>query len=127
MGFANAFKTQRGISRVFLAGDFNAYSEEDPIQVLEAAGYTNLDSTSKPDEETYNFDGMIGSLDHVLANETALEDVNAVDVWDINGYESVYYEYARFNANVTNLYAANPSAPRTTAPRSWGSRPRPSR
>ena len=108
VSFANAFKTQRGISRVFLAGDFNAYSEEDPIQVLEAAGYTNLESTSDPDEETYNFDGQVGSLDHVLANEAALADVNAVDIWDINGYESVYYEYSRYNSNVTDLYAVNP-------------------
>ena len=108
MTFANEFKTARGISRVFLAGDFNAYSEEDPIQVLKDAGYANLESSSKPDEETYNFDGMVGSLDHVLANAAALEDVNAVDIWDINGYESVYYEYARFNTNVTNLYAPNP-------------------
>ncbi len=106
--FADEFKTARNITRVFLAGDFNAYSEEDPIQVLNDAGYTNLESSSDPDEETYNFDGMIGSLDHVLANAAALGDVNAVDIWDINGYESVYYEYARFNSNITNLYAPNP-------------------
>ena len=106
--FANSFKTQRGISRVFLAGDFNAYSKEDPIQILEQAGYTALKSSSDPDEESYNFDGMVGSLDHVLANAPALADVNAVDIWDINGYESVYYEYARFNSNVTNLYASDP-------------------
>ena len=106
--FADEFKTARGITRVFLAGDFNAYSEEDPIQVLNAAGYENLESTSNPDEETYNFDGQIGSLDHVLANAPALADVNAVDIWDINGYESVYFEYSRFNTNVTNLYAPNP-------------------
>ena len=36
--FADEFKTLRGITRVFLAGDFNAYSEEDPIQVLNDAG-----------------------------------------------------------------------------------------
>ena len=108
VNFADAFKTQRGISRVFLAGDFNAYSKEDPIQVLEAAGYTALKSSSNPDEETYNFDGMVGSLDHVLANAAALADVNAVDIWDINGHESLYYEYARFNSNVTDLYAPNP-------------------
>ena len=108
VGFANSFKTQRGISRLFLAGDFNAYSEEDPIQILKAAGYTALTSTSNPDEESYNYDGMVGSLDHVLANDAALADVNAVDIWDVNGYESVYYEYARFNTNVTNLYAPNP-------------------
>ena len=106
--FADEFKQARDITRVFLAGDFNAYSEEDPIQVLNAAGYENLESTSDPDEETYNFDGMVGSLDHVLANEAALEDVDAVDIWDINGSESVYYEYSRFNSNVTNLYAPNP-------------------
>src|SRR6476469_4106010 len=50
---------------------------------------------------------MVGSLDHVLANTAALADVNAVDIWDINGYESVYYEYSRFNSNATNLYAPN--------------------
>jgi predicted extracellular nuclease len=59
--FANEFKTLRKVAKVFLAGDFNAYSEEDPIQVLKAAGYTHLESTSKPEEESYNFDGMVGS------------------------------------------------------------------
>ena len=51
---------------------------------------------------------MVGSLDHVLVNDAALATVQGVDIWDINSYESVYYEYARFNANVTNLYAPNP-------------------
>lgn len=106
--FANDFQTSRGISRMFLAGDFNAYSEEDPIQVLKAAGYDNLESTSNPAEESYNFDGQIGSLDHVLANAPAKADVNAVDIWNINSYESVYYEYSRYNTNVTDLYAPNP-------------------
>lgn len=108
VAFADQFKTDRGISRVFLAGDFNAYTHEDPIQVLNAAGYTNLESSSDPHEETYNFDGQIGSLDHVLANAAALPDVTGVDVWAINAYESVYYEYSRFNYNVTNLYNAGP-------------------
>ncbi len=106
--FANDFKTLRGITRVFLAGDFNAYSEEDPIQILNAAGYTNLESTSNPEEESYNFDGQIGSLDHVLANAAALADVEGVDIWEINSNESVYYEYSRYNYNVTNLYLPGP-------------------
>ncbi len=106
--FADEFKTARQISRVFLAGDFNAYTHEDPIQVLNDAGYTNLESTSDPSEESYNFDGQVGSLDHVLANTAALADVEGVDIWDINASESVYYEYSRFNSNVTNLYTATP-------------------
>ena len=75
--FADQFKADRGITKVFLVGDFNAYSNEDPIQALNAAGYTNLESTTDPEEESYNFDGQIGSLDHVLANAAALSDVNA--------------------------------------------------
>lgn len=106
--FADSFKAQRGISRVFLAGDFNAYSKEDPIQVLEAAGYTNLGSTFDPSEKSYNFDGQMGSLDHVLVNDAALADVEDVDVWEINANESVYYEYSRFNTNITNLYDDGP-------------------
>ena len=35
------------------------------------AGYTNLESTFDPEEESYNFDGQVGSLDHVLANAAA--------------------------------------------------------
>lgn len=107
--FADSFKAARGVSKVFLVGDFNAYSEEDPIQVLRAAGYTNLEPTAGGlDDRSYNFDGLVGSLDHVLANGPAAASVTGVDVWTINSYEPVYYEYSRYNYNVTNLYAADP-------------------
>ncbi len=108
VSFANDFKTARGLTKVFLVGDFNAYSHEDPIDRLVAGGYTEVHSTTDANEETYNFDGQIGSLDHVLANAAALADVSGADVWPINGYESVYYEYSRYNYNVTDLYAGGP-------------------
>jgi predicted extracellular nuclease/2',3'-cyclic-nucleotide 2'-phosphodiesterase (5'-nucleotidase family) len=106
--FADSFKSLRSVDKVFLVGDFNAYSKEDPIQVLEAAGYTNLESTTDPSEKSYNFDGQIGSLDHVLANDAADQAVRGVDIWPINSYESVYYEYSRYNYNATDLYDAGP-------------------
>lgn len=108
IGFADSFAAARGVEKVFLAGDFNAYSEEDPVQLIEAAGYTSLESTSDPDEESYNFDGMVGSLDHVFANAAARGVVTGVDVWNINAEESVYYEYSRFGSNVTDLYTVDP-------------------
>ncbi|MFC5179587.1 ExeM/NucH family extracellular endonuclease [Nocardioides taihuensis] len=108
LSFADSFAVSRGTQKVFLTGDFNAYSHEDPIEVLEAGGFTSLDSTSDPQEESYSFDGQVGSLDHVLANEAALPDVTGVDVWTINAYESVYYEYSRNNYNVTDLYSPGP-------------------
>ena len=104
--FADQFTAERGISKLFLTGDFNAYSMEDPVQKLEEKGYTNLESDT-PNEWTYNFGGMDGSLDHVFANAAALGDVTGADVWNINADESVAYEYSRHNYNATDFYQAN--------------------
>ena len=71
--FAETFKTARGVNKLFLVGDFNSYSKEDPMQVLYAAGYTAVESDTTG-EETYNFGGLAGSLDHVLANAPAAAD-----------------------------------------------------
>ncbi len=72
--FANDFAADAGVDAVFLTGDFNAYSEEDPVQVLTddpTTPWTNLESTDDPEEESYSFDGSSGSLDHVFANAAA--------------------------------------------------------
>ena len=104
--FSAELQEEWRIEKVFLAGDFNAYSMEDPIQALEEAGYTRLESDT-PEEWSYSFDGMSGSLDHVLANDAALADVTGVDTWEINANEAVAFEYSRFNQNVTQLFEHN--------------------
>jgi hypothetical protein len=76
--------------------------------VLYADGYDNLESTTDPDETTYSFDGLAGSLDHVLANPAAAAMVTGVDIWNINADESIAFEYSRFNYNATQLYAPDP-------------------
>ncbi|MGA8255246.1 MAG: ExeM/NucH family extracellular endonuclease [Nocardioides sp.] len=108
VAFADAVAADRGLEKIFLTGDFNAYAMEDPVQEIEAAGYEKLESTSDPSERSYNFDGAVGSLDHVFANEAAAPDVTGVDIWTTNAYESVYYEYSRYNYNVTALYDESP-------------------
>ncbi|MCB8956674.1 MAG: ExeM/NucH family extracellular endonuclease [Nocardioides sp.] len=105
--FAEQFAADRGTDAVFLTGDFNSYTQEDPLQVLYAHGYTNLESTTSPGEATYSFDGLSGSLDHVLANDAAEALVTGVDVWQINAEESVAFEYSRFNYNATDFYEPN--------------------
>lgn len=102
--FADSFATERNVDAVFLAGDFNAYTFEDPMQVLYDDGYTNLKSTTTPGEASYSFDGMSGSLDHVVANDAALAMVTGVDIWNINAEEAVAYEYSRYNSNETMLF-----------------------
>ena len=34
VGFADGFAAERGPEQVFLTGDFNSYTQEDPMQVL---------------------------------------------------------------------------------------------
>lgn len=105
VGFAGDLTASTGIDRVFLAGDFNSYLKEDPIDVLTEAGYVDLGVLSG--EQTYAFDGAIGSLDHILASPAASAEVAGVDIWNINSVESIAYEYSRFNYNATNFYAPN--------------------
>lgn len=101
--FATAEQQRLSTDKVFLTGDFNAYAAEDPIVTLEQAGYTDL-ADELTDEETYQFSGLIGSLDHVLATPAARAWVTGADVWSINAYESIAREYSRYNTNATDLY-----------------------
>ena len=107
VGFAEAQKARLGTDKVFLLGDFNAYTKEDPLVVLADAGYIDL-GQKLSDKETYQFDGMIGSLDHVFASPEAATAVTGADVWNINAYESVAREYSRYNYNVTDFYNTSP-------------------
>ncbi|UYM07780.1 5'-nucleotidase C-terminal domain-containing protein [Solicola gregarius] len=104
--FADEQSAAARTTSVFLMGDFNAYTEEDPMQVFYDAGYTDL--ASRTQESTYVFDGKVGSLDHVLASATAAEGVAGVDVWNVNSVEPVAYEYSRYNYNATLLYDESP-------------------
>ena len=113
--FANDFAASRDIEEIFLAGDFNSYTEEEPIHVLEAGGFELVESTdpNNPDEESYSFSGLSGSLDHVLANDAAQDLVTEADIWEINANESVAYQYSRYNYNATIFF--NPNDPFATS------------
>jgi predicted extracellular nuclease len=104
--FAKATAQADGTKKIFLVGDFNSYTQEDPMQVLYQNGFINQPSDDQKDT-SYEFDGQAGSLDHVLANAAAATMVTARDVWQINAEESVGFEYSRYNYNATLLYQPN--------------------
>ncbi len=106
--FAEEMESRLGSDRVFLSGDFNAYTREDPMQVLHDAGYTDLGAELSPGERTYLYGGTVGSLDHVLGNEAAVDTVTGAHVWNINSVEPVALEYSRHNYNATDFYAPGP-------------------
>lgn len=92
--------------RIFLLGDFNAYTQEDPIQKLYDAGYADLGSVFDPAEQTYSYNGLAGSLDHILASPAARRIVTGADVWQINAQEAIAYAYSRYNYNATQFFDA---------------------
>ena len=103
--FAERLEVETEVEKVYLDGDFNAYTFEDPMQVLYDAGYASLQQAydARP---TYLFGGLVGSLDHGLANEAALGTTTGADVWNINSVESPALEYSRHNYNATLLFDA---------------------
>ncbi len=101
--FAEGLKKERNTNKVLLAGDFNSYSAEEPIQVLAQAGYVDLGASAPT--RSYLFDGRTGSLDHIFGSSEAAQHVTGQTIWNINATESVAYEYSRYNYNVAQLFS----------------------
>ncbi len=93
--FVEQVKTTAGSDEVLLLGDFNAYTQEDPLHVLYGKGYTNLHAKA-PGKSSYVFRGETGSLDHALATASLASRVTGVDIWNINSVESFAYQYDGF-------------------------------
>lgn len=90
---------------VYLVGDFNSYGQEDPMQVLYEAGYVDAEAAFEVEEATYVFQGLSGSLDHVLMNAGARERATGAATWQINSVESLALEYSRYNYHGTLFWA----------------------
>ncbi|MBC7290773.1 MAG: ExeM/NucH family extracellular endonuclease [Actinotalea sp.] len=100
------------VQDVFLVGDFNSYTQEDPLQVLYAAGYVNANEVMAElgfdREYSYSFSGLSGSLDHVLMSTSVLDRFTGADIWEINSPEPVQFEYSRYNYYSTLLFEEGP-------------------
>ncbi|PZF97263.1 multifunctional 2',3'-cyclic-nucleotide 2'-phosphodiesterase/5'-nucleotidase/3'-nucleotidase [Micromonospora deserti] len=118
VAFVDQLKADSGSDNVLLLGDFNAYTHEDPMQVLYDAKYVDLNTTGKA---SYVFSGESGSLDHAVASPSLASRVTGVDVWQINSHESYAFQYNGHPAfYAPNQYRASDHNPivvglRTTA------------
>ncbi len=92
-GFLDELVTSTGDGDVVAMGDFNAYSQEDPIQVLAGAGLTDLGAALDEGHYSYVFDALSGSLDHALATAPLTAKVTGATHWNVNSVESVAYQY----------------------------------
>ena len=99
--FAEQELDPRGTYRVFLTGDFNSYTQEDPMQVLYGAGYTDMGPPSAGRVRRTSSTAWSARSTTCSPTGRAIGRVTGAHVWNINSVESVAYEYSRYNYNAT--------------------------
>lgn len=87
LSFTDTLAKTSGSDDILLLGDFNAYGQEDPIDVFAQAGWSDLVPAEAAGQYTYTFDGELGSLDHAIASPSLAESVTGTGVWAINSPE----------------------------------------
>jgi 5'-nucleotidase len=91
--FAEQLRASTGDDDVLVMGDLNAYTEEDPVQFLRDAGFTDLGSSLDPGRYSYVFNALSGSLDHAMSIDALTAKVTGLAHWNINAVESFAYQY----------------------------------
>lgn len=91
--FVSNLQASTGNKRVVLLGDFNAYSQEDPIYSLISNGYTDLAARFSTQPYSYVFDGEAGALDHAVATPAFNSLVTSAIEWHINADEPFVIDY----------------------------------
>ncbi len=77
-------------SRVISMGDYNAYYQEDPLDLFRAGNFTIL---SEDTAYSYLFSGLVGSLDNAIVNDSLKKDVTAIAKWHLNSAEPIFLDY----------------------------------
>jgi len=85
---------------VIVAGDFNAYSLEDPVRLIKQAGYLNVAESFVENPYTAVVDGMVGSLDHIFLPSSLNDAVVAADTWRVNADEPVALNYETIGKSI---------------------------
>lgn len=94
VSFINKQVIPAGATRVVSIGDYNANYEEDPIDILRAAGFV---AATPPTSASYVFKGFTGSLDHCMISSNLVGFID-VQKWNINCYEPYFLEYSQAGA-----------------------------
>lgn len=92
-----------GHSNIMMLGDFNAYSEEDPIDIFRANGFIN----ETEGQYSYAYQNQFGALDHVLSTPSMTQYVVNAEVWNINSDEPIGLDYNEENIT-DDLYVDHP-------------------
>ena len=91
---------------LLVVGDFNAYSQEDPIQKLQVHQLVKLATQN----HSYVYKGQQGNLDHSFVNNLFIEHVKETKVLDINASYPNWIDY-RFENSDTSYFRSSDHNP----------------
>jgi len=83
--------SQTLLDKFVSVGDYNAYFEEDPMDILRASNYVVLGEAINT---SYLFGGQLGSLDHAVVSQNISSNTE-IKKWNINSSEPLFLEYNR--------------------------------
>ncbi|HNM70365.1 MAG TPA: hypothetical protein PKG57_11970, partial [Flavobacteriales bacterium] len=81
-----------GIEAQLIVGDFNSFTQEDPLDILRAAGLQDLVPADDA-HYSFRFGGAIGALDHAFATPAMAAAVSGARPWAINADEPPALDY----------------------------------
>jgi predicted extracellular nuclease len=87
-------RSSTGIEAQLIMGDFNAYTEEDPLDILRADG---IERSLSGDAYSYQYQRSFGALDHAFHTPSMTDAITGVEVWHINSDEPGQFDYADQN------------------------------
>ena len=86
--------TLYGDSDILLLGDYNCYTQEQPIQTIVRAGSEDLLQVYCPDDYSYSYHSEIGYLDRCFATPSMSSQVVNVTPWHVNA--DWYYSHGAY-------------------------------
>ena len=107
LSFISAVQAAASDPDVIILGDLNAYSQEDPMDILRTGGLIDL----AVGEHSYVFDGQSGSLDHAMVTPSLMAQVTNAGIWNINSDEPIILDYNfefKNNPNCTSATCTSP-------------------
>ncbi len=85
---------QFGDQDILLLGDYNCYSQEQPIQTILRAGYREMLPLGSSADYSYSYKGEIGYLDRCFASPSMAPQIVRVRPWHVNA--DWYYQHGAY-------------------------------
>ncbi|MCR5050376.1 MAG: hypothetical protein K6A36_04765 [Paludibacteraceae bacterium] len=87
---------------LLLLGDYNCYTQEQPIQTIVRGGYKDMLMYFCPDNYSYSYRGEIGYLDRCFASPSMAAQIVRVRPWHVNA--DWYYQHGAYKMKDKSMH-----------------------